>query len=49
MNGGWHAVSEMAQTFGLVRQTLVRYDRIGLFHSAVTTDAGCRCYAPTQM
>lgn len=46
---GYYAISEMAHMFDLSRQTLIYYDRIGLFHPAVVNDEGYRFYAPTQI
>ncbi len=46
---GYYAISEMARMFDLSRQTLIYYDRIGLFHPAVVNDEGYRFYAPTQI
>lgn len=44
-----YAISEMAGLFGLTRQTLIYYDRIGLFSPAYVNDEGYRFYAPTQI
>lgn len=49
MEKGLYTVSEMAGMFDLSRQTLIYYDRIGLFHPARTTDSGYRLYAPVQI
>lgn len=46
---GMYAISEMAKLFGLSRQTLIYYDRIGLFKPARVNDEGYRLYAPTQI
>lgn len=46
---GYYAISEMAHLFDLSRQTLIYYDRIGLFHPAYVNDEGYRYYAPTQI
>ncbi len=47
--GGTYEISEMARLFGISRQTLIYYDRIGLFTPAEVSDAGYRFYAPTQI
>lgn len=47
--GGTYEISEMARLFGISRQTLIYYDRIGLFTPAEVNDAGYRFYAPTQI
>lgn len=44
-----YAISEMASMFGVTRQTLIYYDRIGLFSPAYVNDEGYRFYAPTQI
>lgn len=44
-----YAISEMAHLFGISRQTLIYYDRIGLFRPAMVNDEGYRFYAPTQI
>lgn len=44
-----YTVSEMAHLFGLSRQTLIYYDRIGLFKPAQVNEEGYRFYAPTQI
>lgn len=44
-----YAISEMARMFGVSRQTLIYYDRIGLFRPAHVNDEGYRLYAPTQI
>lgn len=46
---GMYAISEMAGIFGVSRQTLIYYDRIGLFHPAVVNEKGYRLYSPTQI
>lgn len=46
---GMYAISEMARMFDLSRQTLIYYDRIGLFAPAVVNDEGYRFYTPTQI
>ncbi len=50
MDEGQHyGVSEMAAMFDLSRQTLIYYDRIGLFSPALRNEAGYRLYLPTQI
>ena len=49
MEEGLYTVSEMAGMFDLSRQTLIYYDKIGLFRPARTTEAGYRLYTPTQI
>ena len=44
-----YSVSEMAAMFGLSRQALIYYDKIGLFSPAERSDAGYRLYLPTQI
>lgn len=46
---GMYAISEMARMFGVSRQALIYYDRIGLFCPAWVNDEGYRFYAPTQI
>ena len=46
---GMYAISEMAGMFGVTRQTLIYYDKIGLFKPARVNDEGYRFYAPTQI
>lgn len=46
---GLYTISEMAQIFGISRQTLIYYDRTGLFSPAYVNDEGYRFYAPTQI
>lgn len=46
---GFYAISEMAHLFDLSRQTLIYYDRIGLFRPAYSNDEGYRFYAATQI
>lgn len=46
---GMYAISEMAKMFSVSRQTLIYYDRIGLFKPAVVNDRGYRFYSPTQI
>lgn len=45
----YYSISEMAALFGLTRQTLIYYDRLGLFRPACVNDEGYRLYAPTQI
>lgn len=45
----YYSVSEMASMFGLSRQALIYYDRIGLFSPAERNEAGYRLYLPTQI
>lgn len=49
MKGDAYSVSEMAAMFGLTRQTLIYYDRIGLFAPAHVSEEGYRLYEPTQI
>lgn len=44
-----YAISEMAKMFGVSRQALIYYDRIGLFRPAHVNAEGYRFYAPTQI
>lgn len=44
-----YSVSQMASMFGLSRQALIYYDRIGLFSPAARSEAGYRLYLPTQI
>lgn len=44
-----YEISEMARLFGVSRQTLIYYDRIGLFKPAAVNEKGYRFYAPTQI
>lgn len=37
MQTGMYAISEMASLFNVSRQTLIYYDKIGLFKPAVVT------------
>lgn len=46
---GMYTVSEMASIFDISRQTLIYYDRIGLFKPAAVNEKGYRYYAPTQI
>lgn len=46
---GMYTISEMARMFDLSRQTLIYYDRIGLFKPARVNDEGYRFYAPVQI
>ena len=49
MQEGMYAISEMASLFNVSRQTLIYYDKIGLFKPAVVNDRGYRFYSPTQI
>lgn len=44
-----YSISEMAKFFGVSRQTLIYYDKIGLFRPALVNDEGYRLYSPTQI
>lgn len=46
---GMYAISEMASLFDVSRQTLIYYDKIGLFKPAVVNEKGYRYYSPTQI
>ena len=46
---GMYSISEMAAIFSVTRQTLIYYDKIGLFRPAVINDKGYRFYSPTQI
>ncbi len=46
---GTYSISEMAGLFDVSRQTLIYYDKIGLFKPAVVTEEGYRRYSPTQI
>lgn len=43
------SISQMAQMHGLTRQTLIYYDKIGLFHPARVNENGMRYYTAEQM
>lgn len=45
----WYSIGEMASLFDLSRQTLIYYDKIGLFKPAMLSDDGYRLYLPTQI
>lgn len=45
----FYEISEMAGMFDISRQTLIYYDRIGLFKPAYVNEKGYRFYAPTQI
>ncbi len=47
MQTGMYAISEMASLFNVSRQTLIYYDKIGLFKPAVVNEKGYRFYSPT--
>ena len=49
MQTGMYAISEMASLFNVSRQTLIYYDKIGLFKPAVVNEKGYRFYLPTQI
>ena len=42
------SISKMAQLHGITRQTLIYYDKIGLYIRRVD-DRGCRFYSSEQM
>ena len=44
-----YTISEMASIFGVSRQTLIYYDKIGLFAPAEVNEKGHRFYSPTQI
>ena len=44
-----YTISEMANIFGVSRQTLIYYDKIGLFGPAEVNEKGYRFYSPTQV
>lgn len=46
---GMYTISEMANIFGVSRQTLIYYDKIGLFAPAEVNEKGYRFYSPTQI
>ena len=46
---GIYTISEMANIFGVSRQTLIYYDKIGLFGPAEVNEKGYRFYSPTQI
>lgn len=46
---GMYTISEMANIFGVSRQTLIYYDKIGLFGPAEVNEKGYRFYSPTQI
>ncbi|AEB06252.1 transcriptional regulator, MerR family [Coriobacterium glomerans PW2] len=46
---GLYEISEMARLFDITRQTLIFYDKIGLFRPARVNGRGYRFYAPTQI
>lgn len=46
---GMYTISEMANIFGVSRQTLIYYDKIGLFGPAEVNEKGYRFYSPTQV
>lgn len=46
---GMYTISEMASIFDVSRQTLIYYDRIGLFAPAEVNEKGYRFYSPAQI
>ena len=44
-----YTISEMASIFDVSRQTLIYYDKIGLFAPAEVNEKGYRFYSPTQI
>ena len=44
-----YSISEMANIFNVTRQTLIYYDKIGLFRPAAVNEKGYRFYSPTQI
>lgn len=46
---GMYTISEMASIFDVSRQTLIYYDKIGLFAPAEVNERGYRFYSPTQI
>lgn len=46
---GMYPISKMASLFDVSRQTLIYYDRIGLFKPAVVNEKGYRFYSPVQI
>lgn len=48
-SNGLYTISEMASIFGVSRQTLIYYDKIGLFKPAKVNERGYRFYSPTQI
>lgn len=44
-----YTISEMANIFGVSRQTLIYYDKIGLFGPAEVNEKGYRFYSPMQI
>lgn len=44
-----YTISEMASIFGVSRQTLIYYDKIGLFAPAEVNEKAYRFYSPTQI
>ena len=46
---GMYSISEMASIFSVTRQTMIYYDKIGLFRPAVVNEKGYRFYSPTQI
>lgn len=48
-NRNYYTVHEFAQAVGTTKDTLLHYDRIGLFHPEYVADNGYRYYAPKQI
>lgn len=46
---GWISINRMAQMHGISRQTLILYDKMGLFKPAYVTNAGYRKYSAYQI
>ena len=50
MKDQYFSISQLAESQGISRQTLIHYDRIGLFHPThVNPDNGYREYSPSQL
>ena len=47
--GNYYTVHEFAQAVGTTKDTLLHYDRIGLFHPEYVAENGYRYYAPKQI
>lgn len=45
----YYTVNEFAEAVGTTKDTLLHYDRIGLFHPDLVADNGYRYYAPKQI
>lgn len=48
-SGNYFTISDFAKLMGISRQTLIYYDRIGLFKPVKTLDNGYRLYARSQI